>query len=184
MVSISELKQLRDYYKEKIEYLKYLLEHETYYFDVMRKYKHENYKHEIKELEVSLVGISKEIDEIEKVTETKVDRKYTPNRVIIKKRTSKSPKRKTRSLSPTVSENIETIRSSFKSKKTKPKSKRVRSEPAKSRSKSKSNTPKSKTKKTKKSKRVKSEPPKSRSRSKISKSRSKSRSRSQSKSKK
>lgn len=48
MVSISELKQLRDYYKEKIEYLKYLLEHETYYFDAMKKYKHENYKHEIK----------------------------------------------------------------------------------------------------------------------------------------
>lgn len=101
----------------------------------------------LKDLEVSLAGISKEIEEIEKVPETKSERKYTPNRVIIKKKvTAKKSKRKTRSLSPTMSEKIETIRSGFKSKKTKPKSKRVKSEPPKKRSRSQTSKPRSRSK--------------------------------------
>lgn len=139
MVSIPELKQLKNYYKEKLEYLYHLLKNETYYCEDEKKYKHTLYKQEARELEKSIGEISREIYEIEKPKmNLKVERKYTPNRVTFKKKVSKTPKRKTRSLSPTMSEKIENVRSSFKPKKSKSKSKRVNSEPPKSRSKSRS----------------------------------------------
>jgi hypothetical protein len=126
MVSISELTQLKDYYREKKEYLFHLLKNETYYCEYEKKFKHGNYMKEIKTLEKSIDNIKKEIDELKKIEAKdvpvkKVERKYTPDRVKIKKtkvKTSRSrsksrSKSKSRSTSPTLSEKIQVIRKNF-----------------------------------------------------------------------
>ncbi len=157
MASISELTQLRDYYKEKTDYLFHLLKNETYYCEDEKKFKHGNYKKEISELQKSTINISKEIYELKKletkdVSVKKIERKYTPDRVKIKRtkvkssrgrsksKSKESKKSRSRSLSSTLSEKIEKIRKDFpkvkKSLKTnvkKSSSKRSRSSSKKSR---------------------------------------------------
>jgi hypothetical protein len=112
MVSISELKQLKDYYEEKIAYLQYLINHELHYSPEEKAYKHECYKYEISELKKSIQNINEDIGETKKV-----ERKYTPGRVKVKKtsmtkvKTTRSKSK--RSTSPTLSEKIEDIRKNF-----------------------------------------------------------------------
>ena len=112
MVSISELKQLKDYYEEKIAYLQYLINNELQYSPEEKAYKHECYKYEISELKKSIQNINEDIGETKKV-----ERKYTPGRVKVKKismtkvKTTRSKSK--RSTSPTLSEKIEDIRKNF-----------------------------------------------------------------------
>ncbi len=140
MASNSELKQLRKYYEEKIEYLNYLINNETYYCPEEKKYKQEVYKIEIKDLKVSISTINEDLKE---------ERKYTPGRVKIKKntrtkvKTTKSrSKSKKRSVSPTLSESIEIIRKDFprvkKTLSSRPKSSKTKVKKSKSRGRSKS----------------------------------------------
>jgi hypothetical protein len=117
MVSISELKQLKDYYKEKVQYLFDLLKNESYYCEDEKKFKHSLYMKEIKSLEKSIDEITKEVRELEKSEKKpelpkKVERKYTPYRVKIKK-SSKTKVKTSKSKSPTLAEKIEDIRVTF-----------------------------------------------------------------------
>ena len=111
MASVSEIKQLKDYYEEKIEYLEYLIKNETYYCSDEKTYKHEIYKSEIKQLKESVSNIESELKP------SKVERKYTPGNVKVKRTKVKSTrsrsKSKSRSMSPTLAEKNEDIRKNF-----------------------------------------------------------------------